>query len=78
MTDKEKLKEDIPKNELKKYSKKQFLKSGKFSGVDKNILQVLLKDDEKYSEDEVKKKLQEYKKSLSKEEMQSEKVGNTK
>lgn len=76
MEDNKSTKELTQKNEVKKYSKKQFLKS--ISGIDRSVLQVLLKDDEKYSEDEIKKKLKEYKKSLIKEVKQSEKVGNAK
>ncbi len=43
------------------YNKKQFL-TGEFSAFDKDILKIILKDDVKYTKEEVKKKLEEFKK----------------
>lgn len=44
-----------------KYSKRQFIQSDMYSIMDRDILKMILKDNEKYTKEEVKRKLETFK-----------------
>lgn len=45
----------------KQYTKKQFVESSQYTAMDRDILKILLKENQKYTKDDVEKVLKEFK-----------------